>query len=89
MAGKKAATLWLVNILSSIVFAILAITGLVNWLVLPHGNEAAHGILTSLRHFLRDFHAWTALLFIAIVCVHVALHWAYVKGNLKKTVALK
>lgn len=89
MAGNKAATLWLVNILSLILLAILAITGLTNWLALPHGGPGGTGFLVGLRHFLRGIHEWTAVLFIAVVCVHVAMHWPYVKANLKKAGLLK
>ncbi|MFH1983150.1 MAG: DUF4405 domain-containing protein [Pseudomonadota bacterium] len=85
MAGKKAATLWMVNVLSSILFIILAVTGLVNWLILPHGGRGAAGFLVATRHFLMEIHEWTAVLFIAAICVHVALHWAYVRTNLKKS----
>jgi hypothetical protein len=41
-------------------------------------------MLISLRHFFREVHEWTALLFIIIVFVHLILHWAYIKTNLKK-----
>ena len=85
MAGNKAATLWAINVLSSVLFIILALTGLVNWLVLPQGGHGAAGFLIGFRHFLRNIHEWTGLLFIAVVGVHVALHWAYVSANLKRS----
>lgn len=85
MAESKAATLWIVNVASSILFAVLALTGLTNWLLLPHGRSGAGGLLVSARHVVREVHEWTALLFIIAVIVHVALHWTYVKRNLKKS----
>ena len=89
MQSNKAAKLWLVNILSFILFSILAFTGLINWLLLPRGYRGGGGFLISLRHFLREVHEWTALVFIVIVLVHLVLHWAYIKSNLKKHGILK
>jgi Domain of unknown function (DUF4405) len=84
MAKSKAAKLWFVNVISFILFLVLTVTGLLNWLVLPHGYQAKGSILISFRHFSREVHEWTALLFIIIICVHLILHWAYIKTNLKK-----
>jgi hypothetical protein len=84
MAAGRAAKLWCVNIISFILFFILTVTGLLNWLVLPHGYRGEQGILISFRHFLLEVHEWTALLFIIIIFVHLILHWAYIKTNLKK-----
>ena len=89
MAGNKAVMLWLVNTISIILLAILMLTGLANWLALPHGSPGGAGFLAGLRHFLREIHEWTAVLFVAVICVHVAMHWSYVKSNLRKTGLLK
>jgi len=84
MPSNKAAKLWFVNIASFILFSVLTVTGLTNWLLLPRGYKAAGGFLISLRHFLRGVHKWTAVLFILVVLVHLVLHWKYIKSNLKK-----
>jgi hypothetical protein len=84
MANSKAAKLWFVNIISFILFSVLTVTGLLNWLVVPHGYRGEGGMLISLRHFLREVHEWTVFLFIIIIFVHLILHWAYIKSNLKK-----
>ena len=84
MANSKAAKLWFVNIMSFILFFILTVTGVLNWLVLPRGYRGEGGMLISLRHFFREVHEWTALLFIIIIFVHLILHWAYIKTHLKK-----
>ena len=84
MPSSKAAKLWLVNVVSFVLFSVLTVTGLVNWLLLPRGYKAAGGFLISLRHFLRTIHEWTAVLFILAVLVHLVLHWTYIKSNLKK-----
>jgi hypothetical protein len=89
MRSNKVAKLWIVNILSFILFSILTFTGLINWLLLPRGYRGGGGVLISLRHFLREVHEWTVLLFIFIVLVHLVLHWSYIKSNLNKYGILK
>ena len=71
---KKISTLWTVNVLSFVLFILLSVTGLINWLILPKGYELRGSFLRSLRHFLIEIHQWTGLIFIIIiVTVHVFL----------------
>jgi len=84
MSNGRFSKLWIVNIISFILFIILCSTGLLNWLVLPRGYEARGSFLVSLRHFFIAFHEWTALVFMIVVAVHIVLHWPYIKSNLKK-----
>lgn len=89
MASEKVSRIWFVNIISFILFSILTVTGLINWL-LPHGNRSGGGgALISLRHFLIGIHEWAGLFFIVVVFFHLALHWAYLKTNLRKYGFLK
>jgi hypothetical protein len=82
--GNKATKFWAVNVASFILFLVLGMTGLTNWLILPRGWEAKRGLATGVRHFLVEVHEWTALLFMITIAVHVILHWGYVKTNLKR-----
>ncbi len=84
MNSQKAFKLWAVNVSSFILFILLSVTGLLNWLVLPRGYEARGSVLVSVRHFLVSIHEWTALLFMITIVIHIILHWTYVKSNLKK-----
>jgi cytochrome b subunit of formate dehydrogenase len=81
MANKKAKN-WIVNIISFILFVVLAVTGLINWLLLPHGPKAG-GILSATRHLLIDIHEWAALFFIIVITVHLLVHWKYIKAMMK------
>ena len=83
-SNNKANQLWVVNLISFLLFCFLSITGLINWLLLPRGPGAGGGFLLGLRHFLRDVHQWTALGFIIVVTVHLFLHWGYIKRRLKQ-----
>jgi len=84
MSNGRSSKLWMVNVISFILFIVLCSTGLLNWLVLPRGYEARGSFLVSLRHFFIAFHEWTALIFMIVVAVHIVLHWPYIKSNLKK-----
>ena len=84
MKNEKAFKLWAVNVLSFILFILVSVTGLLNWLVLPRGYKARGSFLVSLRHLFVAFHEWVALIFMVVVAVHIVLHWSYIKSNLKK-----
>ena len=84
MPNGRSSKLWIVNVISFILFILLCSTGLLNWLVLPRGYEARGSFLVSLRHFFIAFHEWAALIFMIVVTVHIVLHWPYIKSNLKK-----
>ena len=84
MPNGRSSKLWIVNVISFILFILLCSTGLLNWIVLPRGYETRGSFLVSLRHFLIAFHEWAALVFMIVVAVHIVLHWPYIKSNLKK-----
>lgn len=83
-SNNKANQLWVVNVISFLLFSFLGITGLINWLLLPRGPGLGGGFLIGLRHFLRDVHQWAALGFIIMVAIHLFLHWGYIKIHLKR-----
>jgi len=83
MAGKLS-RLWIVNVISFFLVALLSVTGLINWLLLPRGYGSGGGFLVSLRHFLITIHEWTALLFMIVIGIHIWLHWTYVKKSLDR-----
>lgn len=60
-----------------VLFAVIACTGLLTWLVFPHGSGSR-----ALTRFLMDIHKWSSLLFIVLLLVHVAWHWDWLKRNL-------
>jgi thiosulfate reductase cytochrome b subunit len=89
MSMNKAEKLWFVNIISFGLLSILTLTGLINWWFIPRGGGAEGGFAVLLRHFLRQVHEWTALMFIVIIVIHLALHWAHIKSNLQNYGILK
>lgn len=87
--NNKAATLWWINIMMALLVFILAVTGLLNWWVIPKGYAIRGSFLISVRHIFLQVHQWAALLFIFILALHLYLHWSYVITNLKKYGFLK
>jgi hypothetical protein len=81
---KKKEMLLCVNAALALCASLLAVTGLINGLVLPKGYETSSKALISFRHALVDFHFWIGLLFIVFVGVHLWLHKDYVVLNWKK-----
>jgi hypothetical protein len=78
--------MWIVNVVSFVLLMILIVTGLINWLLLPHpAGSAAGGLGRGLRHVLRDFHAWSAVAFSLVCFLHIGLHWKTVRTNLKRS----
>ena len=89
MSMGKPLKLWAVNVISFVLFSLLAVTGLVNWLVLPHGGGGRQGLLIVTRHLLMEVHAWLAMLFLLAIAIHLVLHGSYIKANLEKSGLLK
>ena len=89
MAMQRNVKLWTVNMVAFVLFALLAVTGLINWLVLPHGGGQRERLLIGTRHLLMSIHAWLAILFMVAIAIHLVLHWSYIKANLNKSGLLK
>jgi hypothetical protein len=87
--NRRAFKLWTVNVLSFILFCLLSLTGLINWLVLPKGFEARGSFSASMRHFLVEVHQWAGLLFLVIIGLHILWHWTYIKSKLSTHRILK
>lgn len=83
MDVKKKDLRWYVGSVMFVLFSILGLTGLTNWLLIPRGNELERGVALFLRHFLRDIHEWMGLFFIILVLVHLWLHKDYIVTNWK------
>jgi hypothetical protein len=71
---------WIVNLISFILLALLALTGVAAWL-LPHGGGAA---LQGGRRLLHAAHRTGALLFLVAIGVHIWWHRGTILLNLRK-----
>lgn len=71
-------TRWRMQVLLFLATVVLAVTGLVNWL-LPHG-----GNLRALRHLLRWVHEGAAVGFLALLAAHLYCQWPALRRNLTR-----
>lgn len=84
MSASKTKLLWQINVVSFLLFFLLFLTGLANWLVFPGGHGAGQGLTSSFRGFLCAIHRWSAVGFMVLIAVHMALHWDYLKKGWEK-----
>ena len=84
MAAPKRMQLWVVNIVSFVLIFLLAVTGLINRLVLPRGGGRGWWPV-EVRHLLVDVHAGLAMPFLLAIGIHLWLHAASIKANLGRS----
>lgn len=67
------------NLLLYLSFCVLAGTGLLMAFRLIPGSRGGRGlhVLSWDRHQWGDFHTWFAYAFMALVCIHLAMNWAW------------
>jgi membrane protein implicated in regulation of membrane protease activity len=85
MRSNKALVLWTVNVVSFTAITILAGSGLLLWLALPHGGHAAPGLPGMVRQAVMGIHRWAGVLFTVVIAIHIGMHWPYVVSRLRKT----
>lgn len=69
---------WRAQVMLFLTVVILAVTGLINWL-LPQGGAAR-----NLRHLLRWIHEGAALGFVALLAVHLSSQWDAIRRSLRR-----
>lgn len=71
---------FIVDLLAAILMIPIAATGVLLWLVMPPGSRGGHGLTLWGwdRHQFGDLHLYLALTLVALVLLHVALHWTWV-----------
>jgi hypothetical protein len=78
MFSKTRFNFWL-DITILIAFLITTITGLLLWLVLPHGSGSQSFIFLGLtRQTWINIHEWVGLVMLIGAGVHIALHWKWI-----------
>ena len=77
-----------VDIVTGIVFAAMVGTGILEKWVLPPGSRGGAGLvwLGEGRHFYADIHFWLGIAMLALVILHVWLHWDWVLRTWAKLV---
>ena len=91
---------WIQNYLLFVIMFLLAlfqaVSGLLLWLVIPGGGyQGGRGITTGEAAFIWDrqtwinLHDWTAVALLALVIIHLILHWKWIVYMTKKSLGIK
>jgi mono/diheme cytochrome c family protein len=59
-------------------------TGYIHWFALPPGTNRTHILWGLLRHQWGAVHFWISVTLLAVLAVHVALHWRWLVMGLSK-----
>ena len=71
-------------------FVLVNLSGLLIWLALPAGYQGGRNlafnatILGLGRHNWNDLHLWSGLAIIAILSVHVLMHWKWILSTMRR-----
>jgi hypothetical protein len=89
--ARQARIYFTLDFLMLMAFVLVNLSGLVAWLVLPQGgfqggrNPVYNALFLGLgRHDWNDLHLWSGLAIIAILGLHVALHWKWIVCTLRR-----
>ena len=73
-----------IDILMFISIAITAVTGIVLFIILPSGKRSGwETFLGITKAIWVDVHTWAGLIFIALVLIHLILHWKWILAMTK------
>lgn len=72
-----------IDILAFILFGLLATTGLVLAYLLPPGSGGSLTLWGVGRHQWGDFHFYISLCLMAVIVLHLFLHWSWVSAMAK------
>ena len=83
---KKSIKNYIVFVILSLLGLLEAVSGFVLWLALPQGGGwhggrlgGAENVFWSLsRHTWLEIHDWTAVVIVAVIIIHLLLHWKWI-----------
>lgn len=90
---RREALLYSIAIAGALTLAMELATGLILWLALPSGHGAGLGRGSGRafagvdRHTWVDLHNWAGMALVAVVGVHLALNWRWVREQTRGLLA--
>ena len=76
-----------VDLLTALAILVMVATGLIMEFTLPPGSGSRGLVLWSMmRHEWGNIHFWASVALAGILILHVALHWAWVCGTIRRLV---
>ena len=87
MPRKTLLNFW-VDMATALAFALMVGTGILQKWILPPGSRGGAGYvwLGEGRHFWGDIHFWAGIVMLALVIVHIWLHWNWVLSTWRRCV---
>jgi hypothetical protein len=93
---KRTTTNFIIDTLSFVVLIVLSVTGYIIKFILPPGSGGhgpGHGggrnatgpieLAGWSRHDYGDLHFYFALAFVALMLIHIIIHWSWIKAYFK------
>ena len=81
---NRAAFNLIIDTVAAALLMALVGTGYILWFALPPGTNRTHSLWGLLRHQYGALHFWISLALLAVLTVHVALHWRWLVTGLWK-----
>lgn len=81
---KRTTTNAIIDLSAAITFLGLLVTGYIIRFPLPAGSGRSHVLWGMGRHDWGAVHFWISVAFLLILVVHLALHWEWVIGMIRK-----
>lgn len=89
---KRASLISLIDIIGFIAFVFLTSSGILLYYLLPPGSGRWAQLWEMNRHQWGEIHLWLALLFFALMALHLFTHWHFIlalfKGRAREGVRL-
>jgi len=87
MPMRKNTLNFIVDLLTALAILVMVGTGLIMEFTLPPGSGSRGLVLWSMmRHEWGNIHFWASVALAGILILHVALHWAWVCGTIRRLV---
>jgi hypothetical protein len=84
---RKNSLNFIVDLLTLLAILLMTGTGLIMYFILPAGSGGRGLVLWGLgRHDWGDIHFWSAVALAVLLVLHLALHWAWVCGTIRRLV---
>lgn len=92
---KRLQTNIMIDVALFLSMAILSISGWVIKVIMPSkggmyhrgSNATLYEVLGMERCTWRDIHLWAGILLIALLCLHIALHWKMISAFFEKNIS--
>jgi hypothetical protein len=83
LSVKRPQLNFLIDLVAFAAFVFMAATGVLLVYTLPPGSGRWSAVWGLTRHQWGDVHLWLAIVFLAVVALHLVLHWRWILSMMK------